>query len=164
VSNFNSANYDLIFDTAVLSVSDVTNGLIGGTMVPVDMWEITTPGTIRVINNVPGLSGLSGSGYLAEVHFHVISSGTAPSMIGFVTGVLSDSSANVIPATWVADYVTLYKPGDANGDGIVNCLDLTTIKMVIMILHTRTPGCDANLDGTVDALDITRAEMIIIGS
>jgi hypothetical protein len=66
------------------------------------------------------------------------------------------------------DYITVIGepgvlPGDANGDGNVNALDITFLEMIIAGLEAETPGADANGDGNVNALDITFLEMIIAG-
>ena len=100
VTNFNAANYDVNYNPAVLAVTDVTGGVIGTTTIPVDSWGIITPGTIRIIDNVPEIIGVSGSGYIAEVHFHVIGLARSSSKINLSNGVLSDNSANEILATW----------------------------------------------------------------
>lgn len=52
-------------------------------------------------------------------------------------------------------------PGDANGDGVVNALDITKVERIIAMLDAETPGADANEDGSVNALDITKIERII---
>jgi hypothetical protein len=52
-------------------------------------------------------------------------------------------------------------PGDANGDGLVNALDITKVERIIAGLDAETPGADANEDGSVNALDITMVEIII---
>jgi len=52
-------------------------------------------------------------------------------------------------------------PGDANGDGSVNALDITKVERIIAGLDAETPGADANEDGSVNALDITMVEIII---
>jgi hypothetical protein len=67
-----------------------------------------------------------------------------------------------------ADYIKVtgapaVMPGDANGDGEVNALDITFLEMIIAGLQAETPGADANEDGVVNALDITYLEMIIAG-
>ncbi|MBA7669353.1 hypothetical protein ES703_77483 [subsurface metagenome] len=54
-------------------------------------------------------------------------------------------------------------PGDANGDGNINALDVTKIERIIAGLDTQTPGADANQDGNVNALDITKVERMIAG-
>ena len=54
-------------------------------------------------------------------------------------------------------------PGDANGDGLVNALDITKVERIVAMLDTITAGADANQDGNVNALDITKVERIIAG-
>lgn len=114
VSDLDAANYDVTFDPTVLEVTDVTAGLIGGTTVAVDIWRVISPGTLRVVNNVPGLSGVSGSGYLAEIHFHVVVPAGDTSDINLSNGVLSDNTANEIPATWVGDSAHVNTPSMPN--------------------------------------------------
>lgn len=125
VIDFDATNYDVNYDPTVLKVTSVTNGLIDGTTIPVDIWGLITPGTIRVVQNVPGLSGVSGSGYLAEIHLRVIGSAGETSDINLSNVILSDTYANEIPATWVRDSVQVYgltptptpTPGDGGGGG-----------------------------------------------
>jgi len=114
VTNFDAANYDVTFNPAALQVANVTSGLISGTAIPADMWSVITPGTLRVIQNVPGLSGVSGTGYLSEIRFHVIGSAGSTSQINLANGVLSDNSANQIPASWVGGSVQISTVLDAN--------------------------------------------------
>jgi len=57
-------------------------------------------------------------------------------------------------------FTTVYA-GDANGDGVVNALDITKVERIIATLDAETPGADANQDGVVNALDITKVERII---
>ncbi len=63
----------------------------------------------------------------------------------------------------VATQVETVLPGDANGDGNVNALDITKVERIIAGLDTETPGADANQDGNVNALDITKVERLIAG-
>jgi len=71
--------------------------------------------------------------------------------------------------TLEADYATdtftvnppAVTPGDANGDGVVDILDVTKTERIIATLDAETPGADANEDGFVNALDITKIERII---
>ena len=46
--------------------------------------------------------------------------------------------------------------GDANGDSVVNILDLTRVVRIILLLDNETPGADANQDGIVNVLDLTK--------
>jgi hypothetical protein len=129
------------------------------------MYNEMSPGTYRVVQNVPGLTGVSGSGYLAILHFHVIGSEGDSSAITLSNGTLSDAQAVEIEATWVGDSVSITSAlaGDANGDGVVNALDITKAERIIVGLDLETPGADANGDGVVNALDITKLERIIVG-
>jgi len=101
VADFDACNYDVTFDSLVLQLDDVTQGLIGSTEIPVDLYNEISPGTYRVIQNVPGLAGANGSGYLAELHFHVIGAAGDSSLVGPSNGVLSDITAGEIGANWV---------------------------------------------------------------
>jgi hypothetical protein len=165
VTDFDACNYDVTFDPLVLRLDDVTAGLIGSTTIPVDLYNELSPGTYRIIQNVPGLTGVTGSGYLAVLHFHVVGSGGDSSTITLSNGMLSNNQAVEITASWVGDTVTVTSviPGDANGDGAVNALDITKLERVIAGLDAETPGSDANGDGSINALDITKIEMIIAG-
>jgi len=165
VVDFDACNYDVSFDASVLRLDNVTSGLIGSTTIPVDMYNEISSGTYRVVQNVSGLAGVSGSGYLAVLHFHVIGSEGDSSSISLSDGMLANNSAEEITATWVGDSVnvTSVVPGDANGDGNVNALDITKVERIIAGLDAETPGADANQDGNINALDITKIELIIAG-
>jgi len=99
------------------------------------------------------------------LHFHVIGSEGSSSTITLSTGILSNNLAEEIPAAWIGDTVnvTSVLPGDANGDGNVNALDITKVERIIAGLDAETPGADANQDGNINALDITKIERIIAG-
>jgi len=265
VTDFDAVSYDASFDTLVLRLDDVTAGLIGATAVPVDLYNEVEPGTWRVVQNVPGTEGVTGSGYLTVLHFHVLGADGDSSAITLSDGVLSNNLAEEITATWAGGSVAIadtnpptvtitplspdptenttptltgtaesnissveYKvddgswtaatasdgafdspsedytfttaalseaehtvyvratdaaanttaevdyasdsftvqtapPGDANGDGTVNVLDITRVERAIVDLDPETPGSDANQDGMINVLDITRIERIIAG-
>ena len=104
VRDFDIAQFDLSYDPDVLQVSNVTTGDIGGAAIYIDAWGHMPPGqpgTIRVIANVPGASGLSGSGQLAEVHFTVIGSACTASAVVLSNGVMGDKDGGEVAATWV---------------------------------------------------------------
>jgi len=267
VADFDAAGYDVSFDTMVLRLDDVTAGLIVATEIPVDVYSEIESGTWRVVQNVPGVTGVTGSGYLAVLHFHVVGADGDSSALSLSNGVLSNNLAEEITATWAGDSVavtdntgpvvtitplspdptenttptltgtatddsdistveyrvdegswtaatasdgafdspsedytfttatlseaehTVYvratdsasnttaevdyasdsftvqavAPGDANGDGTVNVLDITRVERVITALDPETSGSDANQDGVVNVLDITRIERVIAG-
>lgn len=95
------------FDASVLRLDDVTSGLINSTPIPIDIYNEISPGTYRLVQNVPGLAGVGGSGYLAVLHFHVIGTGGDSSPISLSNGMLANNSAEEIAATWVGDSVTV---------------------------------------------------------
>jgi len=99
VTNFDACNYDITYDPSVIEVTGITNGLIGSTAIPVDIWSEIAPGMLRIIENVPGTPGVSGSGYLAEIHFHVICETCDTSGITISNVTLSDNTATEIQVT-----------------------------------------------------------------
>jgi len=107
VTDFDACNYDVSFDVTVLRLDTVTSGLIGSTEIPVDLYNEVASGTYRIIQNVPGLAGASGSGYLAELRFHVTGSIGDSSLVGPSNGVLSNVAAGEIEAAWVGGSVSI---------------------------------------------------------
>ena len=113
VSDFDACQFDVTYDPGVIEVTDVTAGNIGGTTIPIAMWGLVEQGRIRIIGNVPGVPGVSGSGYLAEIHLHVIGSPGSTSAIDFSNGLLGDKYANPITeVTWVG--ASVYVSGVAS--------------------------------------------------
>ncbi len=102
VQNFDGCQYDVSFNATVLRLDNVTNGVISGTTIPVEFWTQSSPGMVRILQNVPGFSGVSGSGYLAALNFGVIGSANQSSNITLPgpNGVLGDNQAQAIPAIW----------------------------------------------------------------
>ena len=98
VTNFDAANYDVVFDPNVLRTADVSAGQIDGKVIPVDAWTEVAPGRIRIIQNVPGTDGASGSGYLAAVSFLVVGEEGATGDIALEGVVLGDTESRPIPS------------------------------------------------------------------
>jgi len=105
VVDFDACNYDISFDASVLRLDNAASGLIDSITIPVDMYNEISPGTWRIVQNVPGLTGTSGSGYLAVLHFHVIGSADDSKIINLSNGVLSNNMASEITATWTGGSV-----------------------------------------------------------
>jgi len=76
---------------------------------------------------------------------------------------ITDATGDPLASTYTWSFTTRAEstPGDANGDGVVNALDITKVERIIAGLDAETPGADANEDGSVNALDITMVEIII---
>ena len=108
VENFDATNYNISFDASVLRLDNVTNGQIDTAVIPVDIWNEIGPGTYTIVQNVPGIPGVTGCGYLAVLHFHALASGQ--SHIDLSNGVLSDNLAQEVPATWIGDSVVVAAP------------------------------------------------------
>jgi len=107
VVDFDACNYNVSFDASVLRLDNVTSGLIGAEPIPVDIANEISSGTWTIVENVPGMAGVSGSGYLAVLHFHVIGSDGDSSTITLSNGMLSNILAEEIPATWTGDSVNV---------------------------------------------------------
>ncbi len=159
VTNFDACNYDITYNPTILEVTDVTDGVIGGTAIPVGMWGFVpaeTQGTIRVIQNVPGLSGASGSGYLSEIHFHVVGAYCNTSDITLSDGILSDNTATEIPATWVGDSVHVNTTLDAEFsasplEGVAGVTGFTFTDATTGCTPPYTYEWDFDNDGAVDS-------------
>ncbi len=78
---------------------------------------------------------------------------------------ITDAAGNPLAAQYSWSFITVQTviPGDANGDGNVNALDITKVERIVAGLDAETPGADANGDGNINALDITKVERIIAG-
>lgn len=111
VDKFDSANYDVIYNASVIQVTNVINGSINGTAVTVDDWGFIPPGVqgvVRIINNLPGVSGVSGSGVLAKIAFDVVGQAGDTSQLDLSNGVVYDIDANEITVTaWINDSIDI---------------------------------------------------------
>jgi hypothetical protein len=106
VAELNAAQYDISFDKDVLLLEDITPGLIGSTTIDVMSNEIT-PGVYRIVQTL--LTGtVSGSGYLAQLHFRAIGVSDETG-IGVTNGLLSGMEGE-IPAGWTGSQLKVYSP------------------------------------------------------
>jgi hypothetical protein len=53
-------------------------------------------------------------------------------------------------------------PGDANGDGVVNVLDISKTARIILERESPNPRADANKDGVINVFDITKVARLIL--
>ena len=97
VSNLDAGQFDLSFNSSVLKVVNVEDGDIQGTGIPVQ-WRSIDADTLRVIFNLEGVTGISGSGQLAKIGFEVI--GPGDSTLDISNELLGDTQANKISADW----------------------------------------------------------------
>jgi len=115
VSDMDGGQFDLTFDHNVIDVIDVEDvkskyGNIDDTEIPVDMCSAMDDGRIRLIFNLPGADGVSGSGCVVKILFEVVGNIGTTSAIDIsddFTRKLSDTGADEIPANWFGDNVTV---------------------------------------------------------
>jgi hypothetical protein len=105
VADFNSGQFDLAFDSSVLSVTDVADGSLDGETIPVSDWERLDNDTIRVIMDVSGIAGVNGSGNLATISFAVVGETGDKSVLDLSNGLLVNTEAEAILAEWIDDEV-----------------------------------------------------------
>ena len=110
VTNLNSGQFDLSFDSSAVNVIDVRDGEIDGIAVPVFDWSFLDADKVRVLVKLPGVDGASGSGYLAEVKFEVKGGCSEKSTLDLSNGMLVDTEAKEIDAEWYGDEVTVLCP------------------------------------------------------
>jgi len=97
VNNLDAGQFDLSFNPDVLKVVNVEDGSILGTKIPVQ-WRSINDGTVRVIFNLEGVTGISGSGELARIGFEVIGDGESDLLIS--SGLLGNTEASKIDTNW----------------------------------------------------------------
>jgi hypothetical protein len=95
--DLDSGQFDLYFDPAAVNVTGVDDGLIDDTVIPIDNWAVDKD-KIRVLFNLPGIDGVSGSGSLATIHFETIVPGDCAMEIS--DGLLVNNMAEKMPASW----------------------------------------------------------------
>ncbi|RLG33600.1 hypothetical protein DRN97_04660 [Methanosarcinales archaeon] len=71
IKDFKAGQFGFFFNSTVVNVTDVKDGRLGETTIPVEGWEFVDKDAIRVTFDIPGDTGVSGSGYLAKICFEV---------------------------------------------------------------------------------------------
>jgi hypothetical protein len=107
LTDFNSAQFDLSFDSSVVNVIGVADGSLDGATLPVSIWESVDADTVRVLVSVPVGEGVSGSGYLAKVSFEAVGEAGGRSELDISDGLLVNKEAAGIAAAWIDDEVTI---------------------------------------------------------
>lgn len=157
VENFDACNYDISFDPQVLQLDKVTAGRIGNVIIPVDIYHEREPGLWTIVQNVPGLTGVNGEGYLSELHFKAVDSSGESTIITLSSGILGNIYCEKILATWIKATVTI--------TGIIESLQaqIQTLLLQLIALQNQLGAGDINGDGQTNVLDITKLERIIAG-
>ncbi|MCD4797671.1 MAG: cohesin domain-containing protein, partial [Methanosarcinales archaeon] len=140
VTNLDSGEFNLSFDATVVNVTGVNSGSIDGTDVPIDDWDFIDPDTIRVLFNLPGTTGVSGSGKLVTISFEVLGVTDDTSVLAISDGLLVDIESNEISSLWSDDEITLDVPVDVP----------VTVNAPEVVTDT--------FDATIDIADVTNLD------
>ncbi len=100
VTGLDAGQFDLSYTSSAIRVKDVKNGNIAGTTVPVDMWGLVNSNTTRILFNLPGVSGVNGSGQLAVITFEVIGNVGDTAYLTLSNGLLANTTAKEIQTNW----------------------------------------------------------------
>jgi hypothetical protein len=132
VESLDSGQFYLLFDPNVMSVTDVLDGSISGTAVGIVGWnnircdKIQGIGIIRVVFNIAGVAGASGSGMLSTISFEVTGADgdcssldiTNPDPLIYIDrfeeGKLWNVEAEEIPAKWENGWACINDPTDTS--------------------------------------------------
>ncbi|RZN34683.1 MAG: hypothetical protein EF813_09720 [Methanosarcinales archaeon] len=106
VADLDCGQFDLSFNSSVVTVKDVGAGSMGGTEIPI-MWRFRSSDVIQVLFNTPGTRGVSGSGCVAKISFDIKGSEGDSCVLDLLNGGLGDNRAEMIPAIWIYDAVTI---------------------------------------------------------
>ena len=113
VEDLNAASYPVTFDPNVLELVGILAGNAGGVVVPISRgdWNEEPAGVVSIVQTLPGLTSASGSGYLAQLRFHVVGPEGSQSEIGFGDAadqrVLGNTQVQPIPAEWAGGVVSV---------------------------------------------------------
>jgi hypothetical protein len=106
VTLFSGALYTISYNPEVLRLDDVTPGHINDTEITVKGYNKSNPGYCIVLQYLAGLVGVTGSGTLAVVHFHVLGGETSP--ITLLNGSMANTESETLGVDWVGDSVSVY--------------------------------------------------------
>jgi hypothetical protein len=109
VENLDAGQFDILFNPDVLKIISVDNGSIGEKAIPV-RWNAVDSKTVRVVFNLEGVTGVSGSGKLAKIGLEVIGDGKGDLQIS--NGLLGNTDAQSIDTSWGSS-----KEKGENGEG-----------------------------------------------
>jgi hypothetical protein len=109
VENLDAGQFDILFNPDALKVVSVDNGSIGEKAIPVK-WKAVDSKTVRVVFNLEGITGVSGSGQLAKIGLEIIGDGKSDLQIS--DGLLGNTNAQSIDTSWGGS-----KEGGDNGKG-----------------------------------------------
>ena len=134
--------FGLSFDPDVVNVNDVREGEIDGATVPIDMWGLVD-GDRRVYalfntDDIENPEGVSGSGYLATIHFEVVGDDGDTSALELSEGVLSCYESDDHPLLAGNRIIPPEIDADWSGD-VVTVGNVGTVTTTSTPVHAATP-------------------------
>ena len=167
VDDLDTAAYTIMFGAGVLTYVSAASGTVSSTPVVVAQENPNNEaGSVTIVQNVDGTSGVSGTGHLAQLTFEFTGNSGQMSPLVFADVTLGDSNAKEISINLTGAMVSSQRLlGDANGDGDLNAFDVTAMEMIVAGLDdskiTDKPSADANEDDEFSVLDITATETLV---
>jgi len=107
VTDLNSAQFDLSFDSSVIEISEVKKGEINGETFQTFMHPSIDEDTEKVLVSMPIGEGMSGSGHLAEVEFKAKGKEGEKTELSVSNEKLYNVSAKRIEAVWEGTEITI---------------------------------------------------------
>jgi hypothetical protein len=119
IINFCGYQFNLAYDPAVITITGeeaeagITPGMIGSTVIPIDVWRfnpVGTQGKVTILGHTVGSVGVTGSGYIIQIHFRAIgNAGTKSSITLSDLKLFNDEAMLITPVTNV-DGVIIIMP------------------------------------------------------
>ena len=111
VEDLDSGQFDIIINSSVITVTNpddnIENGEIEDKEIPIENYLFIDDNTLRLLFNLPGVDGVSGSGTLATIKFEVVGTEGDTSYLNLSDGLLVDKESEKITATWDGTMVTI---------------------------------------------------------
>jgi hypothetical protein len=114
IDAFAAVEFIVNFDSTVLAVTDVTDGMLDSSVVHVDGYTTPfggDPNKMKVLASWPPLyPGISGAGYFCDIHFDVIGAPGSSSPIELTNGLIANELGMPVESTWTGTVVEVSIP------------------------------------------------------
>jgi hypothetical protein len=150
VDDLDSGQYDIVFNSSVINITnldgDIENGEIGDTEIPIENYYFMNKDTLRLLFNLPGVDGVSGSGTLAVIKFEVVGENGDSSYLNFSEGLLVDKESQQITADWVGTMVNIGETPAGSLDTYSVTLYVKNIDDDKLDIHLLIDGVDEDFE------------------
>ena len=109
IKNLSAAQFDLSFNSSVVTVIGVEDGRLDEETISVEKWAFMDETTILVLFILPIGEVVSGSGYIAKIRFLAVGEEGDESVLNLSNGELVNNKAEYIPAEWIDAEVRIVK-------------------------------------------------------